>query len=146
MGATSALLEVKGATMTDAKPRLAVHVSAEFAVETDLDLEGFHGHGESVMEELLKLEACNDDFTDSTVSTDATRQQITIELYFFTDSTVTAVQRAFHLMRTAVHASGGSTPNWPDLDTDTLAEALSGADGAEVEYLEPSIQTEPALV
>lgn len=68
------------------------------------------------MDELLQLEGCNSDFTDSSVSTDAAQNTITVELLILdTVDPTTALQRALDLIRTAVHAAGGATPSWPVL-------------------------------
>ncbi|WP_435107983.1 hypothetical protein [Nocardiopsis synnemataformans] len=80
------------------------------------DSSDVHAHGERVMQELLKLERCNEDFTDSTVSTDAARKTITVELLVFGKSDTNAVlARALDVIRTAAHAAGGATPNWPSV-------------------------------
>ncbi|MER7543086.1 hypothetical protein ABTW95_08785 [Spirillospora sp. NPDC127506] len=77
-------------------------------------VEDVHAHGERVMEELLRLEDCNSDFTDSAVSTNAETSTITVELLILnTADPTTAMGRALDLIRTAAHAAGGATPNWP---------------------------------
>jgi hypothetical protein len=66
------------------------------------------------MQELLNLEHCDSDFTDSTVSTDALHGTITVELMIFDETDPSVVlKRALDVIRTAVHAAGGATPNWP---------------------------------
>ena len=73
-----------------------------------------HAHGESVMRELLELERLNRDFTDSTVSTDAAERSITVEILLLDETDPPLVlRRGLDLIRTAIHAAGGSTPNWP---------------------------------
>lgn len=77
-------------------------------------VEDVHAHGRRVMEELLRLEECNSDFTDSAVSTNAGTSTITVELLVLnTADPTTALQRALDLIRTAAHAAGGATPDWP---------------------------------
>lgn len=122
--------------MTD-HSRPAVQVSAEFAVQTDLDRDAFHKHGELVMQELLKLESCNTDFTDSTVTTDVRDRHVTIDLYIFASANLDAIQRALDLIRTAVHAAGGITPAWP---------TVPAGDAPQLEYQERNIHAEPALL
>jgi hypothetical protein len=75
--------------------------------------EDVHDHGQRVMEELLHLEDCNSDFTDSAVSTDAAANTIRIELLILHADPTTALKRALDLIRTAAHAAGGATPDWP---------------------------------
>lgn len=76
--------------------------------------EMIHAHGEAVMRELLELEGLNSDFTDSTVSTDAAERSITVEVLILDETDPPRVLgRGLDLIRTAIHAAGGSTPNWP---------------------------------
>ncbi|RNL85827.1 hypothetical protein [Halostreptopolyspora alba] len=81
--------------------------------------EDVHAHGERVMQELLKLERCNSDFSDSAVSTDAEQSTITVDLLIFGLVEPTAVlERALAIIRTAAHAAGGATPVWPSVVSD----------------------------
>lgn len=76
--------------------------------------EMIHSHGEAVMGELLKLEQVNSDFTDSTVSTDAAERTITVEILLLDETDPPSVLgRGLDIIRTAIHAAGGATPNWP---------------------------------
>lgn len=76
--------------------------------------EMIHAHGETVMRELLKLEQLNSDFTDSTVSTDAAERTITVEILLLDETDPPVVLgRGLDVIRTAIHAAGGSTRNWP---------------------------------
>ncbi|WP_233525796.1 hypothetical protein [Actinomadura spongiicola] len=76
--------------------------------------EDVHAHGERVMQELLHLEGCSGDFTDSAVSTNAEANTIRIELLILdTADPRAALTRALDIIRTAAHAAGGATPNWP---------------------------------
>jgi hypothetical protein len=93
-----------------------LHLSFEFRVEMDGDLDAFHEHGNVVMDELLKLEECNDDVHDATVSTDAGRRTIMIEFDVRSENEPAALAKALDVTRAAVHAAGGSTPGWPRYD------------------------------
>lgn len=79
--------------------RRANHLSIQFNphLSSGTTADDVHAHGERVMQELLELEQCNGDFTDSTVSTDTNANTITIELLIF-DLTEPAqvLQRARH--------------------------------------------------
>lgn len=98
--------------------RMANHLSIQFnlSLPQGTGRADVHAHGERVMQELLKLETCNNDFTDSTVSTDAQLNTITIELLVFdlTDP-IKVLQRALDIVRAAAHAAGGATPDWPNV-------------------------------
>ncbi|TDC69721.1 hypothetical protein E1200_07680 [Actinomadura sp. GC306] len=94
--------------------------ASQLSLEFQLDLApgtqpgDVHAHGERVMQELLHLEACNEDFTDSAVATNAETNTITVELLILnTADPTTALHRALALIRTAAHAVGAATPHWP---------------------------------
>lgn len=100
--------------MTD-KPRKAF-VCAEFVVDVDVDVDAFHQHGNDVMDEMLKLEACNDGVNDSAVSTDAENRIITLELVVTAADDFSAIAKAVNIMHTAAHAAGTMTAAWPRAD------------------------------
>lgn len=96
--------------------RTATCLSIQFRldVSSDVGRDELHAHGDRVMDELLNLEQCNDDFTDSSVSTDAAAKTITIDLLVWdVTEPAAAIRRALDIIRPAVHAAGGSTPRWP---------------------------------
>ncbi|MER6626362.1 hypothetical protein [Streptomyces sp. NPDC000931] len=96
--------------------RTATQLSLQFRLGTDpaSTPEMVHAHGETVMRELLELERHNPDFTDSTVSTDALERTVTVEILVLDEGDPPRVlRRALDLIRTAIHAAGGATPNWP---------------------------------
>jgi hypothetical protein len=114
--------DAEGGDVTS-EPVLVQAVSVEFSVRLppEHDRETFHAHGERVMEELLKLEACNDDVTDAAVSTNSAESTIIIELAVLGLSGEAALKRALDIMRTAAHAAGAGTPGWPVLIDDDPA-------------------------
>jgi hypothetical protein len=71
-----------------------------------------HAQGERLMEALLDLEEFNSGMKDPATDSDADGQ-IVVGLWVSADSDDAAVAQALHLCRTAVHAIGGSTPDWP---------------------------------
>lgn len=92
----------------------SMYVTIEFCVEIEADVDEFHEHGNDVMDELLKLEEVNDDVTDSAVSTDAEARTVTIDLVITNvNDVLAAIGHALDVMRTAVHATGALTPDWP---------------------------------
>lgn len=112
-------------------PHPAVALDFEFTVDHAGTPQEFHRHGEKVMEELLKLEICDPDLSDSGVGTDADQSTVTVSLLVFADDEAQALDKALTAIRSAVHAAGGSTPFWPTADDFT---------GAAVEYQPPQIQ------
>lgn len=67
---------------------------------------------EAVMDELLKLE--DECLMDSSVSLDLHSRTVEIEIVATGEDYVDASERALSCVRTAIHASGGSTPDWPE--------------------------------
>jgi hypothetical protein len=91
---------------------LSIQFKLDLAPGTGRD--ELHAHGELLMQQLLKLEECNTDFTDSTVSTDARANTLTVDLLVLDATEPAAIlQRALDIARTAIHAAGGATPRWP---------------------------------
>lgn len=123
--------------MTDQRP--AVQVTCLFHVDSPLNTEEFHAHGERVMDALIDLEECSSDLSDSDVGTDSATRTIRIGVLVYGEDQDAAGQRAIDLIRTAIHTAGGSTPDWP-LFRDLPQVA------AEVEYHRPKVTMEPALV
>lgn len=118
--------------------REAVHVTAAFHITSPLDAEGFHAHGENVMDALIDLEQ-NGSHADSDVATDAGERTITVGLLLFTDDLSVpeledAMRRAMIIIRTAAHTAGASTPGWPS------------SDELRIHYEAPRVEIQPALV
>jgi len=93
----------------------ATMLSCEFGVHLadGASPNDLHAQGQRVMEELLKLEQCTDDFTDSGVSTDSSEMTVTVDLMVLGLTGPPALQRALDIVRTAAHAAGAATVNWP---------------------------------
>ncbi|WP_018347990.1 hypothetical protein [Longispora albida] len=104
-------LLVKGGPMTER--RLAMQISIDFALEADTDADTFHAHGAELMEELLKLEACDPEITDASVGTDAGEGTITVDLLVYAADEPDGLQKALDVIRAAAHAAGAATPYWP---------------------------------
>ncbi|WP_433369031.1 hypothetical protein ACQPZX_42700 [Actinoplanes sp. CA-142083] len=75
--------------------------------------EQLHDEGARLMEALLDLEKCNDNMRDSATSSDTEAGQVTVDFLVSEESDSKAVDSALTLCRTAIHAIGGATPNWP---------------------------------
>lgn len=99
-------------------PTLALQIAWEFSVDLPAeDPEALHSEGERLTEELLKLEECNHgDVRDPAVSTEADRNVVLVELVIIASDLPSGIQKALNVVRTAIHATGGSTPDWPTID------------------------------
>jgi hypothetical protein len=68
---------------------------------------------DSLMDELLKLEVCNEQIHDPSVGAELATS--TVEILLLVDAPVDdAVKISRDVVRTAIHAAGGSTPKWDD--------------------------------
>ncbi|WFE26212.1 hypothetical protein O7623_23100 [Solwaraspora sp. WMMD791] len=103
---------------------IQVHIARQFDVRTAdgrrLNADELHAEGERLMQALLDLEQCNDDFCDSVTATDADMGTVLVELLISDETETGAFDKSRTIVRTAIHAIGGHTP-W-----DVSAE--SGAD------------------
>lgn len=92
----------------------ASQIAWEFRIDPPIqDVDKFHDLGEALMIELLKLEECNHDIVDPSVSTEHDRGMVLVELVALGDDLPSSVQKALDVTRTAIHAAGGGTPDWP---------------------------------
>lgn len=66
-------------------------------------------HLDSVMDELGVLDA-----QDPAIAIEMATGEVQISVLVETSDPVEAVRLASGIIRTAIHAAGGSTPNWPD--------------------------------
>ena len=98
-------------------PRSALQVAWEFHLDPpERDAERFHAEGERLMGELLTLEECNPDVVDPAVSTEFDRNVVLVELVVVAGDLPAALDKALSVVRTAIHAIGGATPDWPSAD------------------------------
>jgi len=78
-----------------------------------LSVEQIHGEGERLMGALLDLEEINPEMSSSSTFSDADRGGVTAEMTITAEDEVDALGKALLLVRTAIHAIGGMTPDWP---------------------------------
>jgi hypothetical protein len=97
-------------TQTGITWRFTVRVGGDSSTEKETSLEQ---HLDDLMNELLKLERCNLDIHDPSVGGTLTTGDVEIELTVDVPEDQ-AVQRTRAIIRTAIHAAGGSTPRWDD--------------------------------
>lgn len=90
--------------------QIARHFDVHAADGRRLQAEELHAEGERLMQALLDLEKCNDDFCDSATASDADRGTVLVELLITTDSETEAIEKSLTICRTAIHAIGAATP------------------------------------
>ncbi|WP_017557548.1 hypothetical protein [Nocardiopsis baichengensis] len=98
-------------------PETAVMVVVDIHVGgTAVPAEQFHERATGLMEELAALEQCNREVIETVVSSDAARSVLTVEILVDTGDVLKAAQKAFAVLRTALHAAGATTRKWPRID------------------------------
>lgn len=97
-------------TQTGMTWRFAVTVVGASSDEAESVLEE---HLEALTDELMKLESCNAEFHDPTVGGSLATGEVEIEC-LVDASGDEAVALARPILRTAIHAAGGSTPSWDE--------------------------------
>lgn len=70
--------------------------------------ELIESHLDEVLDELLRLEAI-----DPSVDLDLTEHEVTLSVLVEKPNPIDATNAASVLIRTAIHAANGSTPDWP---------------------------------
>lgn len=86
---------------------IAVHLTREFLVHGEEHLEA---HTERVMEHLLALES--ETVRDADVAGSLTDGVVQVSVYAIGESFDDASEVADSVIRAAIHAAGGATPNW----------------------------------
>jgi hypothetical protein len=118
VAATSELSGQEG-TVTVVAVTISTH--GEFVVSADAG-EDVDAHTDRVMEALLALE--DDNLTDSAVGVDLGTGLVEVEVTARGETFEDAVATADAAIRTAIHAAGGSTPNWRVTQVAQHAELL----------------------
>lgn len=82
---------------------------------------------DKVMDELEHLRA-----VDPVIDLNLEKHEVGFEVVVQAENAVTAVNYASGLLRSAVHAVGGATPNWPGLEADIWSIQLIGITSEQV--------------
>lgn len=100
---------------------LDCHITAEpegpeEAFDPDAVIED---HLDAVMQELIELGA-----EDPSIELDLTTNSVTFSVLVSARQPIGAAAQASGLVRTAIHAAGGETPDWPNVDSDAWSVTL----------------------
>ncbi|MFV2196516.1 hypothetical protein [Nocardiopsis sp. LOL_012] len=103
-----------------AQPMVMVTVDIHVNTMSPVPVEQFHQRATKLMDELMALNECNPDISDPTVSSDAERSILSVEILVGTADQLKAVNKAFEVLHTALHAAGAKTTGWPPIAIDHL--------------------------
>lgn len=93
-----------------------INMTVCLSISTDLEDDSLEAALDSVMEALLETEAGDPALSDSGMGSSITERTAEITLCAEGDSEGDAVDRILGAVRSAIHKSGGATPNWPGID------------------------------
>lgn len=85
----------------------------QFLVTAAGDRDSLVAQVDGVMQALLDLEDVDSRLSDSGVSLDIGVMHVAIEICVSGDDYQECVNHALGAIRTAIHAAGGATPDWP---------------------------------
>lgn len=97
-----------------------VRLSMTFLVTGVVDLDA---HTDAVMDQLLAIESVNDNLMDSDLDAVLSKNLVTVSLVAIASSFDQAEMDANSAIRSAIHAAGGSTPEWSYPKGDVPQEA-----------------------
>lgn len=106
---------------------VALEIAWDFYLDPPYDNpDDLHTLGESLMVELLKLEGCNEGVSDAGTATDAVRGVVSVELVVQGTGFEQTLQKTLDVVRTAIHAVGAATPDWPTAEELTRVHLRPG--------------------
>lgn len=88
--------------------KFGVCLIGDIIAESDKDVEA---HLDEVMSELLALDA-----EDPSIDVDLSERRVTLAVTVDAPNPLEAIDKASGFIRTAIHAAGGATPDWPAPD------------------------------
>ncbi|MFJ8130960.1 hypothetical protein [Streptomyces hydrogenans] len=106
-----------------------------FKVVGPEDADALSDSAERVMEALLDLEACDSLLSDSGVAMDADDMLVDVELTVAGTSAPDTLRYAQAAIRTAIHAAGHGTPDWPNDPQDRVSSSVGKYHPQQVEML-----------
>lgn len=92
-------------------------ISGDVAPETHASV--VEEHLDLVMEELLNLDA-----VDPAISLDTSDNSVVLSVAVTAPNPIEAVNTGSAQLRTAIHAAGGGTPDWPDVHSEAWGITL----------------------
>jgi hypothetical protein len=90
-----------------------------------------------VVQELVKLDACNNELLDFSADSDATDDTAAFAVTVEADRLEQALAVGTSIIRSAIHATGAATPNWDEADAydDVVIYQLDTDESVEVRQL-----------
>lgn len=95
---------------------IAVRLTKHFTVSTTADLDE---HTDAVMEELLKLESA--ELSDADIAASLESGEVSVSVVAEAPTFEEAAALGDSAIRAAIHAAGGHTPEWADVEFVTRA-------------------------
>jgi hypothetical protein len=92
---------------------------------------------DSVVQELVKLDACDNSLLDFSADSDSTDDTAAFAVTVEADTLDQALATGASIIRSAIHATGAATPNWDDADAydDVVIYQLDTDESVEIRQL-----------
>jgi hypothetical protein len=92
---------------------------------------------DSVVQELVKLQACNDALLDFSADSDSTNDTAAFAVTVEADTLDQALPTGTSIVRSAIHATGAATPNWDEAGAydDVVIYQLDADESVEIRQL-----------
>lgn len=103
-----------------------VNCTWSFHIATEQDRDGIVAELDRVMGHLLDLEEADPRLEDSSLGLDLDTMSVEIGIAAEGETFEDGLATAMGAIRTAIHAAGGSTPDWPSMDDLMPADTEDG--------------------
>lgn len=104
--------------------KFGVCLEGAIRAKSDEDVES---HLDEVMAELQKLDA-----GDPSIDVDLDQRRVVLAVAVDAPNPLAAIDRASSFIRSAIHAAGGATPDWPSAEDGVWAIRLIGVRSGEL--------------
>ena len=88
--------------------KFGVCLEGAIRAESDQDVES---HLDEVMDELLKVDA-----GDPSIDVDLDKRRVFLAIVVEAPNPLAAIDQSSSFIRSAIHAAGGATPDWPSAE------------------------------
>lgn len=115
--------------------KYGVQIDLRYTAEPSFDAAA---EVDDVVAHLIDLEDCTPELLDSTVGMDMNAQTIEVEVTIEAATAGAALDLAVSVLRSAIHAAGGSTPGWEDegANLGRIAFMIDESEGVHVRRLQ----------
>lgn len=93
-------------------------LAVRLAVTGDIDADGLLDQVDEITQHLTELEDCTPGLLDNSIGIDTSTGMFEAEITIEADKAEDAFSAGMSCLRSAIHAAGGSTPDWDEVQPD----------------------------